>query len=247
MHSQPSRAPLTALEESKLKILAVDCLKAMKEYKTFRVLSRETALPAGVINRYIHGYVLPKADRAEKIVGFFAKNYLAKLLESAKDKSSRFIVTADILSQPFLLNVVAFQVRKAFSGVLASGKIDAVLTAAVDGIPLASAIANLLNSRCAYAKRTQEISFTDHYVSRGSRERPISAPFYLPKSLLKRNDNVLVVDDVIRAGTTFEALMSICNQAKANVSGIFAIFITASAYRELKKSHSVNYLVLIEE
>ena len=57
---------------------------------------------------------------------------------------------------------------------------------------------------------------------------------------------MLIVDDVIRAGTTFDALMSICNQAKANVVGIFALFITASAYRELKKSNKVYYLSLIE-
>jgi adenine phosphoribosyltransferase len=234
---------LTALEESKTRILAVDCLKAMKQYKTFRVISKEISLPAGVINRYIHGYVLPKPDRADKIISFFVKNYLSKLLEAAKSKSSKFIVTADILSQPFLLNVIAFQAQKAFD----EEKIDAVLTAAVDGIPLAAAIANLINVRCIYAKLTQEISFTDHYTSKGTKDRPLSSPFYLPKSLLKRNDNVIITDDVIRAGTTFDSLLSICNQAKANVSGIFAIFITPSAYKELKKNHPVSYLMMIDE
>lgn len=237
---------LTALEENKLKILAVDCLKAMKEQKTFRVLSRELALPAGVINRYIHGYVLPKSDRAGKIVSYFTKSYLSKLLDSAKSKGSKFIVTADLLSQPFLLNVIAFNVRKLFSPVLASRKVDAVLTAAVDGIPLATAVANLMNAKSVYAKRTQELAFSGHFVSKGTAARPIAAPFYLPKSLLKKNDNVLIVDDVIRAGTTFDALMSICSQAKANVIGIFALFITSSACRDLKKKHEVNYLVLLE-
>ncbi len=236
---------LTALEENKLKILAIDCLKAMKQQKTFRVLSKELSLPAGVINRYIHGYVLPKADRAEKIVSYFTKNYLTKLLEAAKSRSSKFIVTADILSQPFLLNVIAFNVRKSFANV-AAAKIDSVLTAAVDGVPLATLIANLLNAKSIYAKRTQEIAFSGHYVSKGTAAKPIAAPFYLPKSLLRKNDNVLIVDDVIRAGTTFDSLMSICNQAKANVVGIFALFITAYAYKELKKSHKVHHLVLIE-
>ncbi|MBI2176045.1 hypothetical protein HYU40_01690 [Candidatus Woesearchaeota archaeon] len=126
---------LSALEETKLKILAIDCLKAMKEQKTFRVLSRELSLPAGVLNRYIHGYVLPKSDRAERIVSYFTKSYMAKLLEAAKSRSSKFIVTADILSQPFLLNVIAFNVRKAFASVVANSRISAVLTAAVDGVP----------------------------------------------------------------------------------------------------------------
>ncbi len=240
-----SQASMTALEENKLKILAVDCLKAMKEQKTFRVLSRELALPAGVLNRYIHGYVLPKADRADKIITYFTKGYLGKLLDSAKSKGSKFIVTADLLSQPFLLNVIAFNVRKMFGTVLASKKVDAVLTAAVDGIPLAIAVANLLNVKAVYAKRTQELAFSDHYVSKGTAAKPTSAPFYLPKSLLKKNDNVLIVDDVIRAGTTFDALVSICGQARVDVIGIFALFITVDAYRELKKEHNVHHLVLI--
>ena len=237
---------LKALEETKLKILAVDCLKAMKEHKTFRALSKEFSLPVGVLSRYINGNVLPKTTRAEKIISYFTKNYLVKLLDDAKSKSSKFIVTADILSQPFLLNVIAFQVRKSFSHVLAAKKVDAVLTAAVDGIPLAMAVANLLGAKCIYAKRTQEIAFSDHYVSKGTATKPIAAPFYLPKSLLRKNDNVLIVDDVIRAGTTFDALMSICGQAKANVSGIFAMFITAAAYKELKEEHNVHYLRFIE-
>ena len=136
--------------------------------------------------------------------------------------------------------------RKAFAGVVANSRVDAVLTAAVDGVPLAMAVANQLNAKSVYAKRTQEIAFSDHYVSKGIAARPIAAPFYLPKSLLRKNDNILIVDDVIRAGTTFDALMSICNQAKADVIGIFALFITSSAYRELKKKHKVHYLVLLE-
>ena len=246
MQTQQSRAALTALEENKLKILAIDCLKAMKQQKTFRTLSKELLLPAGVLNRYIDCSVLPKTDRADKILSFFTKNYLTKLLESAKSRSSKFIVTADILSQPFLLNVIAFNMRKAFANVMAANMIDAVLTAAVDGVPLAASIANLLTAKLIYAKRTQEIAFSDHYVSKGTTAKPTSAPFYLPKSLLRKNDYVLIVDDVIRAGTTFDALMSISNQAKANVVGIFAIFITSSAYRELKKKHKVHYMVMLE-
>ena len=242
----PAQPKLSALEETKLKLLAVDCLKAMKEHKTFRVLSKEFSLPVGVLSRYINGNVLPKAARAEKLVSYFTRSHLSKLLDSAKNRSSKFIVTADLLSQPFLMNVIAFNALKSFSAVAAANKIDAVLTAAVDGIPLASALANLLSAKCIYAKRTQEIAFSDHYVSKGTAAKPIAAPFYLPKSLLRKNDSVLIVDDVIRAGTTFDALTSICSQAKANVIGIFALFITASAYKELKKSRKVHYLSLIE-
>ena len=92
-----------------------------------------------------------------------------------------------------------------------------------------------------------EPAFSDHYASKGFSNRPVSDPFFLPKSLLKKHSNVLIVDDVIRAGNTFEALTSICIQAKANIIGIFAMFITSSAHHELKKRHKVNYLVLAED
>ncbi len=233
---------MNALEETKVKLLAVDCLQAIKQQKTFRKLSLELSLPAGVLNRYINGYVLPKTDRAEHLIELFAKNYLSKILESSKIKGSRYIVTSDILSQPFLLNVIAFRALKSFQE-----KPSVVLTAAVDGIPLANSVANLLGARCVYAKHTQEVSFSDHYTSKTSADKPISAPFYLPKSLLRKNESVLIVDDVIRAGNTFDALTSICEQAKANIIGIFAMFITQSAYKELKKSHKVSYLVLAED
>lgn len=230
---------MNTLEETKLKLLAVDCLKAMKQQKTFRKLSRELSLPAGVLNRYINGYVLPKRERAAGLIDFFIKNYIPKLLDSAKIKHSKYFVTADILSQPFLLNVIAYAATKPLKQ-----KVNIVMTAAVDGIPLAHAIANLLGVKFIYAKLTQEFAFSDHYVSKGTTTKPLSAPFFLPKSQLKRNDDVLIVDDVIRAGATFEALTSICTQARANITGIFALFITSSAYKELKKHHKVNYLIL---
>ena len=233
---------MNALEETKIKLLAVDCLQSMKQQKTFRKLSSELNLPAGVLNRYINGYVLPKTGRAENLIDFFIKNYLPKVFEASKIQGSKYIVTANILSQPFLLNVIAFRAAKSLEG-----KVNVVLTAAVDGIPLAQAVANLLGTRFVYAKLTQEFAFSDHYASKSSGDRPISAPFFLPKSLLRRNENVLIVDDVIRAGRTFEALTSICNQAKANIIGIFALFITSSAYRELTKKHKVSYLVLAKD
>jgi adenine phosphoribosyltransferase len=235
---------MNALKETKTKLLAVDCLRAMKEKKTFRALSRELLLPAGVLNRYINGYVLPKLNRANEIIDLFMKAHLQKILsESSQRKGSKYIVTSDILSQPFLLNLIAYKVSKSFTE-----KTQKVFTAAVDGIPLALKIAEFLGCRCIFAKRTQELAFSDHYVSKNNIEdKPLTSPFYLPKNLLKRNENVLIVDDVIRGGTTFNALLSICEQAKVNITGIFAIFITGAAYRQVKKKFKVSYLFLVKD
>ena len=233
---------MEVLEETKTRLLAVDCLKSMKQQKTFRKLSSELSLSAGMLNRYVNGYVLPKSGRAGHLINFFIRTYLPRILESSKIKGSRYIVTAEILSQPFLLNVIAF---KALQNLKV--KPDVVLTAAADGIPVAQALANLLGVRFVYAKLTQEFAFCDHYASKNATSRPIVSPFFLPKSLLKKNESVLIADDVIRGGGTFEALTSICSQARARITSIFSMFISRSACKELKKRHDVFYLVLIDD
>ena len=122
-----------------------------------------------MLNRYVNGYVLPKSDRAGHLINFFIRTYLPRILESSKTKGSRYIVTAQILSQPFLLNVIAF---KALQNLKV--KPDVVLTAAADGIPVAQALANLLGVRFVYAKLTQEFAFCDHYASKNATSRPHS-------------------------------------------------------------------------
>lgn len=234
---------MNALEETKIKLLAVDCLKVMKETKTFRTLSREISLPSGVLNRYINGYVLPKLSRAESIIKVFDEKYFEKLImENAKKKGSKYLVTADILSKPFLLELIAFKVNKKFDT-----KITKIFTAAADGIPISTIISNFLGCRSIYAKQTQEMSFSDFYTSKSSPNLPLSSPLFLPKNLLKRGDNVLIVDDVIRAGKTYNALISICDQAKADIAGVFAIFITKSAYNSIKRKYKVMPLFIIED
>ena len=233
---------METLKDTKTRLLAVDCLKSMKQQKTFRKLSSELSLSAGMLNRYVNGYVLPKKDRAERLINFFIKGRLPRILESSKIRGSRYIVTAHILSQPFLLNVIAFMALRDIKT-----RPDVLLTAAVDGIPIAQAIANMLGVRFVYAKLTQEFAFCDHYASKNSSSRPLVSPLFLPKSLLRKNERVLIADDVIRGGETFDALMSICSQARAKVTSIFAMFIAQSALKELKKRHPVSYLFLVPD
>lgn len=229
------------IDKTKEKLLAIDCLKVMKEAKTFRELSKEVKLPAGVLNRYINGNVLPKEKRAKEIIKLFLENYFNKIVsEQSFGKKGKYVVTSDILANPFLLRLIAFKVSEVFTE-----KIDKVLTAAADGIPLAVLIADYFNAKSIYAKSTQELSLYGHYTS-FVEEKPLAAPLFLPKNLLKKNDRVLIVDDVIRGGSTLYSLINICKQAKSEIAGIFAIFMTDRAYKKFKKNVKVSYLFLVE-
>src|SRR3989344_1455330 len=225
------------------RLLAVECLKTLKGTMTFRELSKEVGLPAGVLNRYINGMVLPKPSRAVTLLNLFEKKFFRNyLIKETYFKKSKFLVTSTILSQPLLLKFIASHASHYFPE-----KIDKVFTAAVDGIPLAVAIADFVGAEAIYAKQTQEFTFSGHYVSKlPVSERPLETPFFLPKDLIKKNEKILICDDVIRGGRTLQALLSICQQAKAEVVGVYSIFMGKKALKSLDE-YKVGYMMTIED
>ncbi|MEK6967020.1 MAG: phosphoribosyltransferase family protein [Nanoarchaeota archaeon] len=223
------------------RLLAIECLRTLKGSMTFRELSKEVKLPAGVLNRYVNGNVLPKLSRANEILHYFEKQYFRQyLLKESFAKESKFLVTTTILSKPFYLRFIASHAAHYFPE-----KVDKVFTAAVDGIPLAVAIADYLGAEAIYAKQTQEFTFSGHYVSKlPVSERPLETPFFLPKDLIKKNEKILICDDVIRGGRTLQALISICKQAKADVVGVYSIFMGKKALKSLD-DYKVGYMMTV--
>ena len=57
---------------------------------------------------------------------------------------------------------------------------------------------------------------------------------YLPKTSLKKGDHLLVVDDMVRSGTTIEALARMAEKGKAKIVGVFAIASIEQAMPRLK-------------
>ncbi len=223
------------------RLLSIECLRTLKGDMTFRELSKEINLPAGVLNRYINGNVLPKPERSAEILDFFERKYLrGTILKESHLEKSKYLVTSSILSKPLLLRFIASHVSHYFPE-----KIDKVLTCAVDGIPLAVTVADFIGAQAVYAKQTQEFTFSGHYVSKlAITERPLETPFYIPKDLLHRNEKVLIVDDVIRGGRTMAALLSICEQSKSDVVGIYSIFMGKGALAKLGR-YKTGYFMLI--
>jgi len=222
---------MEGLSSVKKKLLAVDCLKALKEEKTFRMLSEELKLPIGVINRYVNGYVLPREERAQEILDFFYNSYFDKMINSLSVlPDSKYRVTISILTNNFLMSLIAHQVHHKFDC-----RVDKVLTAASDGIALAVKVADEYSCRAIYAKTSHEISQGGVIASRTTSSKPRSMPFYLPENLLTRRDHVLIVDDVIRTGGTVEALYDLCKQSRCRVVGIFGLFVTQSSKEEIEE------------
>ncbi|ELY56827.1 phosphoribosyltransferase family protein [Natronococcus sp. A-GB1] len=207
-------------EKAALQLRAVDVLGMLKETRTYDELAAETGLPAGDLNRYVNGHVLPGTERAREVVDDLGREALADELDAriSVDDEGYVDNTATVFDQPFL-DLAAPVVANAFE----FDRPDVVLTAATDGITLASALASYYGTRCAYAKKTKETAVEEFIEARERLQSGIELTYYLPAAAIDEGESVLVVDDLIRSGETQELLLDIVETADADVAGVFAL------------------------
>jgi len=221
----------THLQDLKFRIMTIDLLRLAKERYTYRELSQHTDLPVTVLSRYVKGHVLPTTKRARTIWNSL-ENVVSLEGEFRKrisfDESGYFDNT-NIICNISLLSQGAQYALSKFAG----RRITKVMTAAVDGIPLATVIAKAFGVNLILAKNTKEVGIPDFieesYIPSNSAVR---MELYVPKKAIKRGDSILIVDDVIRSGETQRALINIVNKAKAEVAGIYALVGVGEDWRE---------------
>jgi adenine phosphoribosyltransferase len=208
------------VEKAALQLRAVATLRVLKEERTYDELSALTDLPAGDLNRYVNGHVLPGVERARRVVGDVGRTALAKELDTriTTDEEGYVDNSAVVFDQP-LLDLVAPVAAEAY-GFEAP---DVVLTAATDGITLAAAMASYFDADAVYAKGSKETAVEEFIESRQRLQSGIELTYYLPASAVSAGDRVLVVDDLIRSGETQELLLDIVDRADATVAGVFAL------------------------
>ena len=207
-------------EKASLQLQAVAVLRMLKETRTYDELAAVTGLPAGDLNRYVNGHVLPSVDRAEEIVAGVGRDELAAELQARirVDEEGYVDNSAVVFDQSFL-DLVAPIAAETFE----FDRPDVVLTAATDGITLGAAMASYFDARVAYAKKSKETAVEEFIESRQRLASGIELTYYLPASAIAAGETVLVVDDLIRSGETQELLLDIADRAEANVGGVFAL------------------------
>ncbi|ESS05812.1 MAG: adenine/guanine phosphoribosyltransferase [uncultured archaeon A07HB70] len=206
--------------KARLQLRAVAVLRALKRSRTYDELAAETGLPAGDLNRYVNGHVLPGAERARAVVeGAGRETVAAELEERIRLDDEGYVDNSGVVfDQPFL-DLVAPVVATAFDDPAP----DAVLTAATDGITFGAAVASSLGARVAYAKKTRETAVEEFVEARDRLASGIELTYYLPAAALSAGERVLVVDDLVRSGETQTLLLDIAERTDAEVVGVAAL------------------------
>jgi len=212
----------THAEDLKFRLATVELLRTAKKYYTYRELAAKTDLPVTVLSRYAKGHVLPNLERARKLWDALSKmvglenEFKRRLKFNSDGYFDNTLIVGDII----LLRQAANYAIARFAG----KRITKVLTAAVDGIPLATMVANALGVNLVVAKTTKEVgvpSFLEEtYVLSDS---GYTLTLYIPRDSIKKRDSILIVDDIIKSGDTQSALLNLAYKAKSEVAGIFAM------------------------
>ena len=212
----------THSRDLEFRLMTIKLLNTVKKKHTYRDISQWTGLPVTVLSRYVKGHVLPTSKRAKEIWISLQKvaDLESALLSRIKFDSTGYFDNTQIVNDISLLRLATQHIISTFAG----RRITKILTAASDGIPLATLVANALDVDLVVAKKTREVGVKDYieesYVPPDS---GVIVTFYIPKDVLRKGDSILIVDDVIRTGETQEALINMVNKVKGEVRGIFIL------------------------
>ena len=160
-----------------------------------------------------------------------------RLSESDRILPGGYIYLSDLLSTPKILQSVGRIIANAFK----NEEIDAVMTVATKGVPLANAVANILNVPFVIVRRdlkiTEGSTVSVNYVS-GSSDR--IEKMFLSKRSLKPNSRVLIVDDFLKGGGTISGMVSLLTEFDSTLVGV-AVF----AENSQEKRDKMNYKSLL--
>jgi len=238
----------THADELKLRLMTIELLRTAK-YKrniTYRELATKTGLPVTVLSRYAKGHVLPNTARARQLWKVLAKlvGLETELRNRIKFDEEGYFDNTDIIGDFNILQQAANHALAHFAG----KRVTKILTAAVDGIPLATMVANALGVNLVIGKRNKEVgvkAFLEETYILG-KDSGVTMTLYVPKESIKKRDSVLIVDDMIKTGETQAALVNLVRKAKAEISGVFSLIAVGEEWKKkLKPSADCPVEVII--
>jgi adenine/guanine phosphoribosyltransferase-like PRPP-binding protein len=179
--------------------------------------------------------VLPNTTRAKQLWRVLNKivGLETELRSRIKFDDTGYFDNTEIIGDFNILQQAANYALANFAG----KRVTKVITAAVDGVPLATMVANSLGVNLIVAKKNKEVgvkAFLDETYILG-KDSGVTVTLYIPKEAVKKRDSVLVVDDMIKSGETQEALVNLVRKAKAEISGVFSLIAVGDEWKKRLK------------
>jgi adenine phosphoribosyltransferase len=221
----------TRVRELKYRMMITDLLKVASETHTYQELSDMLGLSPPILSRYMRGHVLPSYQRAQ---GLYEKlTVITDIKESLKKRimfdEDGYFDNTPLVSEITWLKIMSNYALEKFAG----RRVTKVLTAAVDGVPCSTLVANLLDIDLIIAKDNKEVGINEFieetFIPKGSASRKT---LYVPKASIRKKDSILIIDDVVRTGETVQALVDLVRNQRADIAGIYVLVTVGEEWKE---------------
>ena len=168
---------------------------------------------------------LPGATGGARFIPYIlredAESFIDQIIGEVNDESrllpGGYVYLSDLLSRPDILR----QVGRLIATQYLNQDVDAVMTVATKGIPIAQSVATYLNVPFVIVRNDSHITegstVSVNYVS-GSSKR--IEKMELSRRSLQEGANVLVVDDFMKGGGTLNGMRSLINEFDAHLVGM---------------------------
>lgn len=214
-------------ESGRVQLLAAESLKALRSFmsgKEILELLRESGLHLTPVDlsRYVTGAVLPSPQRALEIIQLLTeKNALGIAIKRALVVDERGVV--NVARVAYDTKILRLAAARAYFEIGNSG-VDRVLTAAVNGLPLATFVADTLDIELCVARQEVEPGI-DNYIEAKyfAPDPPRYTRLYLPSFMLRNSDKIIVADDLLRTGRTLKALCELASVKDASVEAVLSL------------------------
>lgn len=181
---------------------------------------------------------IPNYDQEKSLE--FINDLADRLEDSNRILPGGYLFMSDILGEPKTVREIGRIFATSFAGL----DIDAVVTVATKGIPLAYAVASFLNVPVVIVRSDQKITegstVSINYVSGSSRK---IQTMVLPRRSLEQGANVCIIDDFMKAGGTIDGIRNLLTEFEATVK---AIGVLAEAEDEEDERVITDYTSLLK-
>ncbi len=210
---------------------AVELLQALKTVYPYSALSVKTGLSKPVLCRYVKGTNLPTEGTAALLHRSLSEmtNLGFLLSKRLKQDAEGYIDSTTVSCDPVILGWAGRDIISKYG----FKHFTKVLTAATDGIPVASAAAMRLGVPLVIAKRNKEVGIRSFIEESYLSSSPASVTtLYIPKDAILPGERVLIVDNIVRSGRTIKVLLNVVKKVKANAPNAYLLIAIGDAWRK---------------
>jgi purine operon repressor len=209
-------------KEIRNRLLAIDILRELKNSYTYKEMSEIFGIQETLICRYVNGNTVPSDVQSMEIISKVKnKEFLLKFFRNKiKILEDGYIDSSQLLLYPNLLKLL---LELYLTKLMQKDAVDKILSIATNGVPFATIASLILDKPLLIAKKHKDSINLEYYEESLKETDSVVNNIYLRKDLIKKNDRILIVDDVIKSGKTISSSIKLLQKAGARVVGMLVL------------------------